>query len=49
MKLFGFYRGRRRLKDSWEFIEQLLFDEQGANERDETKKPLANELAQIAK
>lgn len=44
-----FYQGRRRLEDIWEFIEQLLFDEQGTNERDETKNLLANELAQIAK
>ncbi|XID94519.1 phosphotransferase family protein [Paenibacillaceae bacterium WGS1546] len=39
-----FYRLRRKLEDIWEFAEQLLFDEQDAEERAETLNLLQDEL-----
>lgn len=45
----AFYQGRRRLEDIWEFIEQLLFDEQDEQERDITMNYLREELNAISK
>ncbi|PUA36581.1 kinase [Paenibacillus elgii] len=42
-----FYRYRRKLEDIWEFMEQLLFDRQEAQERAETLKHLSRELNEI--
>ncbi|MDW8517588.1 aminoglycoside phosphotransferase family protein [Priestia flexa] len=42
-----FYQGRRRLEDIWEFIEQLLYDEQDEQERYLTKNYLRKELNSI--
>jgi len=42
-----FYQGRRRLEDIWEFMEQLLFDEQDEQERDITMSYLREELNEI--
>ncbi|MEJ8544734.1 aminoglycoside phosphotransferase family protein [Brevibacillus borstelensis] len=39
-----FYQEKRKLEDIWEFIQQLLFDEQDAQERAETISLLAKEL-----
>ncbi|GAY78238.1 aminoglycoside phosphotransferase family protein [Niallia sp. Sow4_A1] len=39
-----FYQGKRRLEDIWEFIEQLLFDEQNDEERLVTMNYLREEL-----
>lgn len=45
----AFYQGRRLLEDIWEFIEQLLFDEQDEQERDITMNYLREELDAISK
>ncbi|MBP1996101.1 phosphotransferase family protein [Paenibacillus eucommiae] len=42
-----FYQIRRRLEDIWEFIEQLLFDKQDAQERNGSLGSLAKELKEI--
>lgn len=42
-----FYRYRRKLEDIWEFMEQLLFDRQEAQERAETLNHLSRELNEI--
>ncbi|MEK4259410.1 MULTISPECIES: aminoglycoside phosphotransferase family protein [unclassified Paenibacillus] len=42
-----FYQVRRKLEDIWEFIEQLLFDKQNAQERANTINSLAKELKDI--
>ena len=42
-----FYQGKRRLEDIWEFIEQLLYDEQDEQERVITMNYLRNELNKI--
>ncbi|MCM3268115.1 phosphotransferase [Paenibacillus elgii] len=42
-----FYRYRRKLEDIWEFMEQLLFDRQEAQERAATLKYLSKELNEI--
>jgi len=39
-----FYHIRRKLEDIWEFIEQLLYDNQEDKERNETIKVLDGEL-----
>lgn len=44
LDLLSFYQGRRRLEDIWEFIEQLLFDEQDEQERAITINHLREEL-----
>lgn len=43
----AFYQGRRRLEDIWEFMEQLLYDEQDEQERDITMNYLRGELNEI--
>lgn len=42
-----FYQGRRKLEDIWEFIEQLIFDTQDAQERSATLNYLLKELKEI--
>lgn len=42
-----FYQGRRKLEDIWEFIEQLIFDTQDAQERAATLNYLLKELKEI--
>lgn len=42
-----FYKGRRKLEDIWEFLEQLLFDGQADAEREKTMASLAKELEEI--
>ncbi|MFD0679373.1 MULTISPECIES: aminoglycoside phosphotransferase family protein [unclassified Paenibacillus] len=42
-----FYKGRRKLEDVWEFMEQLLFDKQDGEERVTTISLLATELRDI--
>ncbi|MFB0840708.1 phosphotransferase [Paenibacillus oleatilyticus] len=42
-----FYRYRRKLEDIWEFVEQLLFDRQEAQERAVTLNHLSKELNEI--
>lgn len=44
-----FYQGKRRLEDIWEFIEQLLFEEQDEQDRDITMNYLREELNAISK
>ncbi|MFS0661052.1 aminoglycoside phosphotransferase family protein [Niallia alba] len=44
-----FYKGKRRLEDIWEFIEQILFDEQDERERDITMNYLREELNELIK
>jgi len=46
--ILRFYQGRRRLEDIWEWIEQLLFDQQEPNERTQTLASLAKELQEMA-
>src|SRR5699024_11023937 len=43
----AFYQGKRRLEDIWEFIEQLLFDEQNEEERIVTMNYLREELKEL--
>ncbi|MGN7942278.1 aminoglycoside phosphotransferase family protein [Virgibacillus sp. 6R] len=43
----SFYQKRRRLEDIWEFIEQLLYDDQEGQERVETINYLKNELKRL--
>ncbi|WP_088830904.1 phosphotransferase [Paenibacillus tyrfis] len=43
-----FYRYRRKLEDIWEFMEQLLFDRQEAQERAATLNHLSKELNEIS-
>lgn len=43
-----FYRIRRKLEDIWEFIEQLLYDNQEDQERNETIRYLKSELKDLA-
>ncbi|MCD9022612.1 aminoglycoside phosphotransferase family protein [Cohnella silvisoli] len=43
-----FYQGRRRLEDIWEWIEQLLFDQQETQERTKTLASLTKELQEMA-
>lgn len=43
-----FYQGRRKLEDVWEFMEQLLYDEQNDEERTSTLNSLRKELEEIA-
>lgn len=42
-----FYQGRRKLEDIWEFIEQLLYDNQDEKERSVTLNYLTQELNDI--
>lgn len=42
-----FYQGRRKLEDVWEFMEQLLFDDQDDQERVSTLNSLRKELEEI--
>lgn len=42
-----FYQGRRKLEDVWEFMEQLLYDEQNDEERTSTLNSLRKELEGI--
>lgn len=44
-----FYQGRRNLEDIWEFIEQLLFDQQDKQERADSIDSLTKELKDISK
>lgn len=44
-----FYEGKRRLEDIWEFLEQLLYDKQGEQERVITMNYLQEELNGISK
>ncbi|MCM3570478.1 aminoglycoside phosphotransferase family protein [Neobacillus mesonae] len=44
-----FYKGKRRLGDIWEFMEQLLYDKQGEQERVITMNYLQEELNEISK
>jgi len=43
-----FYQSRRKLEDIWEFIEQILFDLQDAQDRAETIDHLSRELDEIS-
>ncbi|SHE32438.1 Phosphotransferase enzyme family protein [Seinonella peptonophila] len=43
-----FYKGRRKLEDIWECIEELLFDQQDAKERANTLDILIQELKNIS-
>lgn len=43
-----FYKGRRELEDIWEFIEQLLFDEQDDQQRAGTLKSLKETLSRLS-
>ncbi len=43
-----FYQIRRRLEDIWEWIEQLLFDQQETHEREKTLASLTKELQEMA-
>lgn len=43
-----FYQGRRRLEDIWEFMEQLLFDNQKPEEKAKTLASLKKELEEMA-
>ncbi|QNK56918.1 aminoglycoside phosphotransferase family protein [Paenibacillus sp. PAMC21692] len=43
-----FYQVRRRLEDTWEWLEQLLFDRQESNERTKTLASLTKELQEMA-
>ncbi|MGF9916635.1 aminoglycoside phosphotransferase family protein [Paenibacillus ehimensis] len=43
-----FYRYRRKLEDIWEFMEQLLFDRQEAQERAATLNHLSKELNELS-
>ncbi|GIN06003.1 aminoglycoside phosphotransferase family protein [Shouchella clausii] len=45
----AFYQGRRKLEDIWEFLEQLLFDEQKPTERAAILEGLEKELEAVAK
>ncbi|CAG7626420.1 phosphotransferase enzyme family protein [Paenibacillus allorhizosphaerae] len=47
LEALQFYQGRRKLEDIWEFIEQLLFDDQDAQDRAETLDSLTKELKSI--
>ncbi|RAV15594.1 phosphotransferase family protein [Paenibacillus contaminans] len=42
-----FYKGRRKLEDVWEFLEQLLYDRQEADERTKTLAALTKELEEM--
>ncbi|CUH93943.1 hypothetical protein P22_0005 [Propionispora sp. 2/2-37] len=42
-----FYKVRRKLEDIWEFMEQLLYDEQAAEARTETLEYLKTELSSM--
>ncbi|MFD0711568.1 aminoglycoside phosphotransferase family protein [Paenibacillus sp. GCM10027626] len=42
-----FYRGRRKLEDVWEFMEQLLFDQQTAEDRADSLNHLQRELSEL--
>lgn len=44
-----FYQEKRKLEDIWEFIEQLLFDNQDTQERADTIDSLRKELKAINK
>lgn len=44
----AFYQRKRRLEDIWEFLEQLLFDEQDEQERFKTRDYLKKELNGIS-
>lgn len=44
-----FYQGRRKLEDIWEFMEQLLFDDQEEHERVSTRNSLRKELEEISR
>lgn len=43
----SFYQSRRRLEDIWEFTEQLLYDNQDAEERADALSSLRKELQQL--
>lgn len=43
-----FYQVRRRLEDIWEWIEQLIFDQQKEHERKKTLTSLTKELQEMA-
>ncbi|KKO51753.1 phosphotransferase family protein [Paenibacillus sp. DMB20] len=47
-EVLHFYQGRRKLEDIWEFVEQLLFDEQNDQERAETVGNLSKELKELS-
>ncbi len=40
----AFYQTRRRLEDIWEFVEQLLFDTQSEQDREDSVNHLIREL-----
>ncbi|MBM7587448.1 thiamine kinase-like enzyme [Bacillus pakistanensis] len=42
-----FYKGRRKLEDIWDFLEQLLYDNQDEQERTDTMNYLSKELKVI--
>ena len=44
-----FYQGKRKLEDIWEFLEQLLWDEQNEEERVGTLNYLQEELKNLGK
>ena len=44
-----FYQGKRKLEDIWEFLEQLLWDEQNEEERVSTLNYLQEELKTLGK
>ncbi|RNB78574.1 aminoglycoside phosphotransferase family protein [Brevibacillus panacihumi] len=44
-----FYQGKRKLEDIWEFLEQLLWDEQNEEERVSTLNHLQEELKTLGK
>ncbi|TLS50071.1 hypothetical protein FE782_22320 [Paenibacillus antri] len=42
-----FYKGRRKLEDIWEFIEQLVYDQQTEEQQHETTTLLSKELEEM--
>lgn len=47
--ILGYYRDRRSLEDIWEWIEQLLFDTQDAEERTNALNGLKDSLEELAR
>lgn len=47
-EVLQFYQGRRKMEDIWEFVEQLIFDEQNDQERAETVRYLLEELKELS-
>ncbi len=48
LDVLRFYQVRRKLEDIWEWMEQLVFDQQGALERKKTLASLTKELQELA-